>query len=71
MMSAETIGLTTRTQTYDKTPEKKDEGTSSEKTPSTNPSPSTVPLTTEKIILGAILRPSKSAIWKAVFNPSA
>ena len=53
MMSTETIGLTKRTQTYDKPPENKDERTSHEKTPSNGP------LTIEKPILDTILCPTK------------
>ena len=74
MISAETIRLTTRTQNFEKSPEKKDEGASSYKTPYTNPSsylsPSSTPLIIEKPILDAILRPPKSTIQKSVFNPS-
>ena len=75
MMTAETVGLTTRTQKYNKTPEKNDECTSYEKDSPTNhvPSlpPSTSTLTIEKLIPDAILRPPKSMIQKTVFNPSA
>ena len=39
MMSAETVALTTRIQTYDKTPKKKEKGASPEKNPPINPSP--------------------------------
>ena len=65
MMSTEIVGLTTRTHTYDKPLEKKDDFTSSEKNPSTNPSSrplSNAPLTIEKHILDEILHPPKSMI---------
>ena len=74
MMSVETIVLTTKSQTYDKTPEKKDEGASSEKTLLINPSPqppSNGPLTIEKPSFDTILCPPKSTILKNIFNPSA
>ena len=69
MMSAETIALTTRSQTYDKTLEKKDEGYSSEKTPLVNPSPQPPfngPLTIEKPSFDTILHPPKSTILKKI-----
>ena len=65
MISTKNIGLATRTQTYDKPLAKKDEGTSSKKNPSTNPSSpplSNAPLTIEKHILDEILHPPKSMI---------
>ena len=74
MMSVETVALTTRSQTYDKTLEKKGEGTSFEKTPPTNPSPprpSNGRLTIEKPSFDTMLHPPKSTIRKNVFNPSA
>ena len=74
MMSTETVALTTRSQTYDKALEKKDEGPSSEKTPLINPSPPPSyngPLTIETPSFDTILCPLKSTIRKNVFNPSA
>ena len=74
MMSTETIGLTTRSQTYDKPVEKKDENTSSKKVPSTNSSPSPPfngLVTIEKPNLDLIFHPPKSSLWKSVFNPNA
>ena len=40
MISVETVGLTMRKQTYEKPPEKKDEGAPFDKAPSTSPYPS-------------------------------
>ena len=65
MMSVKNVGLNTQTHTYDKTLKNKYEGTSPEKTTSTNPSSpplSNGPLTIEKHILDEILRPPKSMI---------
>ena len=65
MMSTETIKLTTCNQKYDKLVEKKDEGTSSEKVPSTNSSPPPLSnglLTIEKPNLDLILTPPKSTL---------
>ena len=67
MMSAKTIVLTTRIQTYDKTLEKKEEGASFENTFLINPSPqppSNGPLTIEKPSFDTILHPPKSTILK-------
>ena len=66
--------MTTRSQTYDKTPEKKDEGASLEKTPIANPSPpppSNGPLTIEKPSFDTIFHLPKSTIRKYIFNHSA
>ena len=74
MMFSKTIALTTRSQAYDETPKKKDEGASPEKTPPVNPShppPSNGPLTIEKPIFDMILSPPKSTICRNVLNPSA
>ena len=65
MMSSKTVALTTRNQTYDKPPEMKDEGSSSKKTPSINPSPpphSNGPLTIHKPSLDIIFHHPKSTI---------
>ena len=73
-MSAEIVNLTTRSQTYDKPVEKKDERNSSKKVPSMNSSPpplSNGPLTIEKPNINLILHPPKSTIQKSVFNPNA
>ena len=67
MMSAETVALITISQTYNKTPEKKDEGNYLDKTPPNSPShppPSNGPLTIEKPSFDIILRPPKSTICK-------
>ena len=74
MMSVETVNLITRSQTYDKPIEKKDERTSFEKVPSTNPSPpplSNGPLMIEKPNLELILHSPNSTLHKSVFNPNA
>ena len=74
MMYAETIVLTTGSQTYDKTSEKKDEGDSPDKTPPINsspPPPSNGPITIEKPSFDTILHPPKSTIHRKFFNPSA
>ena len=74
MTSAENFKLTTRSQRYEKTVQKKDEGTYSEKVHSTNSSPpllSNGPLTVEKPNLDLIFHPPKSTIQKYVFNPNA
>ena len=65
VMSAKNVGLATRTQTYDKPFKKKDEGTSSNKNPSTSPSPplpSNNPLTIKKPSLDTNLGPPMSTI---------
>ena len=73
MMSSETISLNTRSQSYDKPIEKKDENPSSEKTPSTSSplSSSNGPLMIEKPNIDLILCPPKSTLGKFVFNPNA
>ena len=73
MMSSETINLNTRSQSYDKPVEEKDENPSSNKAPSTSspPSSSNGPLVIEKPNLDLILRPPKAIFRKFVFNPNA
>ena len=73
MMSFETISLSTWSQSYDKTVEKKDENPSSDKVPPTSspPSSSNGPLVIEKPNLDLILRPPKATLRKVVFNPNA
>ena len=73
MMSYETINLSTRSQSYDKVVEKKDENTSSNKFPSTSSSPSSSngPLMIEKPNIDLILRPPKATLRKAILNPNA
>ena len=65
MMSSDTIHLQTRSQNYDKTVDKKEDHSSSRK------SPSTVPLSIEKPTLDMIFHPPKSTLWKAIFNRNA
>ena len=73
MMSSDTINLQTRSQSYDKPTEKKEDNSSSRKFPSTGSpeSSSTGPLTIDKPNLEMILRPPKSTLRKVVFNPNA
>ena len=73
MMSFETIRLNTRSQSYDKTVEKKDANPSFDKDPSTisPPSSSNGPLVIEKTNIDLILRPPKATLRKSVFNPNA
>ena len=73
MMSLDTISLQTRSQNYDKSTDKKEDHSSSGKAPSTGSpkSSSTIPLTIEKPILDMILRPPKSTLRKAIFNPNS
>ena len=73
MMSLDTINLNTRSQSYDKPVEKKDENIFPEKFPSTSSPPysSNGPLMIEKPILDLILRPPKATLRKDVFNPNA
>ena len=68
MMSSYTINLNTRSHSYDKPAEKKDE-----KVPSTSssPCPSNGPVVIEKPNLDLILRPPKDTLRKAIFNPNA
>ena len=73
MMSSDTIHLQTRSQNYDKPADKKEDQSSSGKAPFTSSpeSSSTVPLSIEKPTLDVILRPPKSTLRKAIFNPNA
>ena len=73
MMSLDTINLQTLSQNYDKPVDKKEYHSSLGKAPSTSSpeSSSTVPLSIEKPTLDMILRPPKSTLRKAVFNPNA
>ena len=72
-MSSDTINLQTQSQNYDKPIENKEDHSSSRKAPSANSpeSSSTVPLSIEKPTLDMILRPPKSTLQKAVFNPNS
>ena len=72
-MSSKTINFNTRSQSYDKTVEKKDENPYSNKVPSTSspPSSSNGPLVIEKPNLDSILQPPKATLKKSVFNPNA
>ena len=70
MMSLDTINLQNRSQNYDKPADKKEDHSSSRKTPSTS-SPkylSAVPLSIDKPTVDMILCPPKSTLRKAVFN---
>ena len=73
VMSLDTIHLQTRSQNYDKPINKKEDQSSSGKSPSTSSleSSSTVPLSIEKPTLDMILHPPKSTLWKDFFNPNA
>ena len=73
MMLSETINITTRSQSYDKTEEKKIEKPSPDKGPCTSStaSSSNGPLTTEKPNIDMILCLPKSTLKKVVFNPNA
>ena len=73
MMSSETINLSSRSQSYDKIVEKKNENPSSDKVPSTisPPSSSNGPLVIEKPSLYLILRLPKDTLRKSIFNPNA
>ena len=73
MMSLDTINWKTQSQSYDKTTYKKEDNSSSGKSPSTGSpeSSSTVPLTIEKPTLDMVLHPPKSTLRKDVFNPNA
>ena len=70
MMSSDTINFNTRSHSYDKSIEKKDENPSFEKVPSTSspPSSSNGPLIIEKPNLDLILRSPKATLRKVVFN---
>ena len=72
MMFSDTISLQTRSQNYDKPTDKKEDHYSSWKAPSSSSpeSSSTIPLSIEKPTLDMILRPPKSTLRKAVFNPN-
>ena len=72
MMSSDTIHLQTRSQNYDKPADKKEDQSSSGKSPSASSleSSSTVPLSIEKPTLDMILRPPNSTLQKAVFKPN-
>ena len=71
-MSSDTINLTTRSQSYEKSKEKKIEKPSPDKTPSTSSptSSSNGPLMIEKPNLNMILCLPKSTFRKVVFNPN-
>ena len=73
MMYSDIINLNTRSNSYDKPIEKKDENPSSEKIPLINYSPSLSngPLTIEKPNIGLILHLPKNTLRKDVFNPNA
>ena len=73
MISSDTISLQTRSQNYDKLADKKEDHSSSGKSPSTGSPESspTVPLTIEKATLDMILHSPKSSLRKVVFNPNA
>ena len=73
MMSSDTISLQTQIQSFDKPADKKEDNSSSGKSPSTGSpeSSSIAPLTIENPTLDMILHPPKSTLWKAVFKPNA
>ena len=73
MMSSDTIHLQTLSQNYDKPMNKNEDHPSSGKAPSTSSLESsfTVPLSIEKPTLDMILRPPKSTLRKAIFNPNS
>ena len=73
MMSLDTISLQTRSHSYDKPTNKKEDNYSSGKSiePCSLESSSNVPLTIKKPTLDMILRPPKSTLRKVVFNPNA
>ena len=73
MMSSDSISFQTRSQSYDKIADKKEDNSSSGKAPSTSSpeSSSTLPLTIEKPTLDMVLRPPKSNLRKVFFNPNA
>ena len=73
MMSLDTISLQTRSQSYDKPIDKKEDNSSSGKAPSTSSpeSSSTVPLTIENTTLDMVLCTPKSTLRNVVFNPNA
>ena len=73
MISSDTISLQTRIQSYDKPVDKKEDHSSSGKSPSTGSpkSSSTISLTIEKPNINMVLRPPKSTLRKVVFNPNS
>ena len=73
MMSSNTISLQTQSHSYEKPIDKKEDNSSSGKSPSTScpESSSTGPLTIEKPNLDMVLHPPKCTIRKDVFNPNA
>ena len=73
MMSSDTISLQTRSQSYDKPADKKEDHSSSGKAPSTGSadSSSIVPLNIEKPTLDMVLHPPKSTLRKDFFNPNS
>ena len=73
MMSSKTVTLTTRTLSYDKPEENKNENPSPYKYPPTGSPTSSFngPLTIENPNLDMILHPPKSTLRKVVFNPNA
>ena len=73
MMSLETINIATRSQSYDKLEEKKNENPSPYKAPpiGSPASSSNGPLTIDKPNLNMILHLPKSTLRKDVFNPNA
>ena len=73
MISSDTINLQTQSQNDDKPVDKKEDHSSSGKTPSTSSpkSSSTIPFSIEKPTLDMILHPPKSTLQKVVFNPNA
>ena len=73
MMSSDTISLQTRSQSYDKPANKKEDNSSLGKSPSTGSpeSSSTIPLSIEKPTIDMVLHPPKSTLRKDVFNPNS
>ena len=72
-MSSDTIIFQTQIQSYDKPADKKEDNSSSGKAPSTGSpeSSTTIPLTIENPALDKVLRPPKSTLRKAIFNPNS
>ena len=72
-MSSDTISLQTGSQSYDKLVDKKEDNSSSGKSPSTSSpeSSSTVPLSIKKPTLDMIFHPPKRTLRNVVFNPNA
>ena len=73
MISLDTISFQTQIQSYDKPIDKKEDNSSSGKSPSTGSpeSSSTSPLTIGKANLDIVLHPPKSTLRKDVFKPNA